>query len=95
VNNYEESLISRRIDEAGRISIPREMQIKNGWGIGDIVTLHNSDYNKVVIRRTERRSEPLCIICGKFKNCIVVNSSDICEECAALIAGKYTEYFST
>ena len=66
----------RRIDELGRIVIPKEIRKKLGINIKDPMEIY-ADSNSVTLRKVEDK----CVFCGSTKNLITFKEKLICQKC--------------
>ena len=76
-----ELLISRKIDELGRITLPSELRNKLGWETGDELALYSVDRNTMLVQLTEKASGPSCVICKKPESIVKLSNADICGAC--------------
>jgi len=49
-----ELLVSRRIDDLGRIALPCEIRKKLGWGECDVVSIYHVDNNTLMLQLQEK-----------------------------------------
>ena len=73
--------ILRKVDELGRIVIPKELRKK--FGITD-----NVDYFEISVEGNTillKKYEPGCTLCGSTVGLADVNGHDICAKCRAKI----------
>ena len=68
--------IIRRIDELGRIVIPKELRNKLGINIKDPMEIY-VDGHSITLRKVEDK----CIFCGSTKNLTNFKEKLICENC--------------
>lgn len=68
--------IIRRIDELGRIVIPKEIRKKLGINIKDPMEIY-ADANSITLRKVEDK----CIFCGGTKDLINFKDKLICQKC--------------
>ena len=68
--------VIRRIDELGRIVIPKEIRKKLGINIKDPMEIY-ADSNSITFRKVEDK----CIFCGESKNLISFKEKLICKKC--------------
>ena len=66
----------RRIDELGRIVIPKEIRKKLGINIKDPMEIY-ADSNSVTLRKIEDK----CVFCGGTKNLNSFKEKLICQNC--------------
>ncbi len=68
--------IIRRIDELGRIVIPKELRNKLGINIKDPMEIYVEGHS-ITLRKVEDK----CIFCGSTKNLTNFKEKLICENC--------------
>jgi AbrB family transcriptional regulator, transcriptional pleiotropic regulator of transition state genes len=74
--------IVRRLDELGRIVLPKELRRNLNINTTDGLEIF-VDGNTVVLKKYE----PSCIFCGEVKkDLIVTNGKRVCKECAKKLA---------
>lgn len=66
----------RRIDELGRIVIPKEIRKKLGINIKDPMEIY-ADGHSITLKKVEDK----CIFCGEAKNLISFKEKLICQKC--------------
>lgn len=73
--------ILRKVDELGRIVIPKELRKK--FGITD-----NVDYFEISVEGDTillKKYEPGCVLCGGTEGLVEVDGREICAACRAKI----------
>ena len=68
--------IIRRIDELGRIVIPKELRKKLEINIKDPMEIF-VDGHSITLKKVENN----CVFCGKNKNLVVLKDKVICQNC--------------
>ncbi len=68
--------IVRKIDELGRIVLPKELRRSLDISEGDPMEIF-VDVNTIILKKYE----PSCIFCGEARNVKVYKSKNICNEC--------------
>ena len=68
--------VIRRIDELGRIVIPKEIRKKLVINIKDPMEIY-ADSNSITFRKVEDK----CVFCGESKNLISFKEKLICKKC--------------
>lgn len=68
--------VVRRIDDLGRIVIPKEIRKVNGIAEGDPMEIF-TDGDKIILRKYE----PACIFCGETENVINFHGKNVCADC--------------
>jgi len=71
---------SRKIDDVGRIVLPRDLRQQLGWDSGDTLSFDIAD-DKITLRLLEKNSTPECFYCQKPELEVRVNGKDICADC--------------
>lgn len=70
--------IVRKIDELGRLVLPKEIRDALGWGIFTELNIITKN-GKVILEKAKH----YCCICNKeSKDMIEVNGKSICQDCA-------------
>ena len=79
--------IIRKIDDLGRVIIPKELRRKHEWGIGEELVLTSTD-DTIVLEsvNTKYRDMPICAICFAFESAKRVKGRDICASCLESIS---------
>ena len=73
--------IIRRIDELGRIVIPKEIRTKLEINIGDAMGIYVNGHSIVL-----EKEQDTCAFCNNTKNLTVFNNKLICENCISKIS---------
>ena len=68
--------VIRRIDELGRIVIPKEVRKKLGINIKDPMEIY-ADAHSITLRKVEDK----CVFCNGTKNLISFKDKLICQNC--------------
>ncbi|RPK29958.1 AbrB/MazE/SpoVT family DNA-binding domain-containing protein [Paenibacillus xylanexedens] len=68
--------IVRRIDDLGRVVVPRELRRAHGIEEGDLLEFFEDD-DKIIIRRYQ----PGCILCGNTESLHLFHGKQICTPC--------------
>lgn len=66
----------KRIDEVGRIVIPKSIRNKLGMGLTEVVKI-DIENDKIVISKAEQT----CIFCGSTENLECFKEKNICNNC--------------
>lgn len=69
--------IVRRVDELGRIVIPKELRKKFGIDERDSLEIF-VDNNMIILKKYE----PFCIFCGNAQDIFTFEGRNICSHCA-------------
>ncbi len=75
--------IVRRVDDLGRIVLPKEMRKELNIDTKDPVEI-SKEGTEIVLRKYENR----CTFCGKLKPAYNFNSKKICRECLEKIKNE-------
>lgn len=68
--------IVRKVDELGRIVIPKELRNTHCIDIKDPLEIF-TEADKIILRKYE----PCCLFCGQAKNVIPFKNKIICRSC--------------
>lgn len=69
--------IVRRVDDLGRIVIPKELRNTFDINVRDALEIY-TDSDKIVLKKYS----PACIFCGSADGIVVFKGKNICAECA-------------
>ena len=69
-------IVYRRVDELGRIVIPKEIRDSQEINIKDPMEIY-TDGNTIILRKVEDS----CIFCGRTKDISKFNDKTICSKC--------------
>lgn len=70
----------KKIDEVGRVVLPKDIRNKIGINIGDILEM-DIDEDKIIIKKAEQT----CIFCGSTENLESFKGKNICKNCIKLL----------
>ena len=70
----------KRIDELGRIVLPKNVRQPMGIDTGDSVEIF-TDGDRIVLRKFE----PACVFCGEAENVVFYQEKRICAACVERI----------
>ena len=73
--------IIRRLDNLGRITLPKEMRDNLGWNIKDVIEI-KQDGKEIILRKAANNG---CIIYGGNEYLKTINGADICYNCVQKI----------
>lgn len=77
----------RRIDDLGRIVIPKELRSARGIREGDPMEIYVDD-DFIILRKYATG----CVFCGETDSSVrEINGTHICSACAAKMASMYAE----
>lgn len=77
--------IVRKIDQLGRVVLPREILKTWGWGFGDSIEFSTGD-GEIIIRKYEVKDS--CAACGEMKDLVTVGGIQLCKKCAFEAANR-------
>ena len=69
--------IVRKVDELGRIVLPKELRRTLGINDDDPVEIFVDDEGNIILRKYE----PACIFCGSATDISIVKTKNICRSC--------------
>lgn len=69
--------IIRRIDDLGRIVIPKELRKTHDIGEGDPLEFYVTDKDEIILKKYE----PGCTFCGKLEDLYESNGKHVCKGC--------------
>lgn len=78
--------IVRRIDDLGRVVLPKELRRTMNIKEGDPLEIF-VDGDQIILKKYEG-SEPKCAICESYEDLLEVDSVHICRSCGFKIADK-------
>ena len=73
------NILTRTLDELGRISIPSVLRSKLGWSERDILSLQCTDDNTLTLQLAEKHPGQKCIFYGEAFD--TFKERDICRGC--------------
>jgi len=74
--------VDRKIDELGRIILPKDIRQRANWETGDSLSVsYDQETQTATLKLNEKCAGPKCAICGKSESKCVVNERDICASC--------------
>ena len=68
--------VVRKIDELGRIVLPKELRLSLGINEGDQMEIY-VEGDSVLLRKYE----PTCVFCGDTRNVAVYKEKNVCSSC--------------
>ena len=71
----------RKIDELGRIVLPRELRAMMDLNPKDGVEIFADGNSRIILQKYL----PACVFCGEAKDVIVYNEKKICKKCLSEI----------
>jgi len=76
--------IVRRIDELGRVVIPKELRRTMGIEEGDALEIFTNDKEEIVLRKYQ----PGCMSRGTFEGLVEFGGVKLCKVCAQIMVDK-------
>ena len=76
--------IVRKIDNLGRIVVPKELRETMNINVKDPIEIYVDDNDKIILKKYE----PACIFCGSAEDTIEYKGKIICDECLDEILDK-------
>lgn len=73
--------IVRKVDELGRVVIPKELRRTMGIGMKDSLEIF-VDGDKIILRKYE----PACVFCGSDDGVKVLKGKNVCKNCVQEMA---------
>lgn len=67
----------RRIDDLGRVVVPKEIRDTFGWDAGTPLEIYVDEGQTLVMRRYARG----CLVCGAAENLVQVGNVPLCPKC--------------
>lgn len=77
-------IVTKEIDEQGRIQLPKELRREMKWSQGDFISIFKSD-NFIILDLFEKAKEQHCSICSKLKCIMRIDDFGFCESCVELM----------
>ena len=78
--------IVRKIDDLGRLTIPREIRSTLGINLGDDVEIFVSGHYVIM-----KKHEPNCLFCGAETEITIYQGRPICNKCAVVIHSHFAK----
>ncbi len=75
--------IIRKVDELGRVVIPKELRKKFGIEEKDGLEIYVED-DKIILKKYE----PSCVFCGNEYGVFEFNGKTVCSDCAKQLGAK-------
>lgn len=76
--------IVRKVDELGRIVLPKELRITLNINEKDPLEIFVDDDGKIILKKYE----PACVFCNSMNGIVSFNGHNVCHECMKQIAAK-------
>lgn len=75
--------IVRKLDDLGRVVLPKELRRTLGFGDGDALEIFTEGRTVLL-----RRYEPLCVFCGDGGRMVLHHGKQVCENCLSQLGGR-------
>ena len=72
--------VVRKVDELGRIVIPKELRKVFDINVGDALEIFTNE-NTIILKKYE----PFCVFCGSSEDIFSHHGKNICKKCASSI----------
>lgn len=69
--------IVRKVDELGRIVLPKELRNSLNINERDPLEIYVDNENRIILKKYE----PACIFCGSMKEIVNYKGYNVCHEC--------------
>ena len=77
----------RKVDELGRIVLPKELRVTLNINEKDPLEIFVDEENRIILKKYE----PACIFCGGMNGIINFKGYNICRDCLGKLAEKLEE----
>ena len=74
--------ITRKLDELGRIVLPKELRSKFNLATNDAMEIFVED-DKIILKKYQ----PCCIFCGNIEINVLFNDKRVCKDCIEKLNG--------
>ena len=78
--------IVRKVDELGRIVLPKELRMTLNINEKDALEIF-VDNSMIILKKYE----PACMFCGSMDNITNFKGHNVCESCARKLMGRFEE----
>jgi AbrB family transcriptional regulator, transcriptional pleiotropic regulator of transition state genes len=79
--------IVRKVDELGRIVLPKELRVTLNINERDPLEIFVDDDNRIVLKKYE----PACIFCGGMEGIVNYKGYNVCRNCMKKLAETLAE----
>lgn len=79
--------IVRKVDELGRIVLPKELRVTLNINEKDPLEIFVDEENHIILKKYE----PACIFCSGMKGIVHYKGYNICRDCLGKLAEKLKE----
>lgn len=69
--------IVRKVDELGRIVLPKELRSTLNINERDPLEIYVDDQNRIILKKYE----PACIFCGNMNDIVTYKGYNVCRDC--------------
>jgi transcriptional pleiotropic regulator of transition state genes len=77
--------IVRKVDELGRIVLPKELRNVLNIKERDPLEIFVDDENRIILKKYE----PACVFCGSMKDIVSYKGYNVCSECGKKLARAF------
>ena len=79
--------IVRKVDELGRIVLPKELRVTLNIKEKDPLEIYVDDDGRIVLKKYE----PTCVFCGGMNDIVRFYDYNVCKDCRRKLAEKTSE----
>lgn len=79
--------IVRKVDELGRIVLPKELRMTLNINEKDPLEIFVDDDGRIILQKYE----PACVFCNSLNNVTTFKEHKVCRECMKKIAARLSE----
>ena len=79
--------IVRKIDDLGRIVLPKELRKTMNIDVKDPVEIYVDEDDKIILKKYQ----PACVFCGNAEDTIEYKGKIVCGECVDQMSGEKEE----
>jgi looped-hinge helix DNA binding domain, AbrB family len=87
MNKMKSTGIVRKVDELGRIVLPKELRITLNINEKDPLEIFVDEDGKIILKKYE----PACIFCNSMNDIVSFKGHNVCHECMKKIANRLEE----
>ncbi len=77
--------IVRKVDELGRIVLPKELRVTLNINEKDPLEIYVDDDNRIILKKYE----PACIFCGGMNQIVNYKGYNVCSDCLHKLEQKF------
>ena len=87
MNGMKSTGIVRKVDELGRIVLPKELRMTLNINEKDPLEIFVDEDGRIVLKKYE----PACIFCNSMNEIAIFKGHSICKECMKKVAARLEE----